>query len=46
MFPNDTLFMNLDTMVDTIGRKLMAGDVIELPHLEMIYYPTNAKMLP
>ena len=32
---NDTLFMgfHIDTMVDTIGRKLMAGDVIELPHL-------------
>ena len=32
---NDTLFINfhIDTMVSTIGRKLMAGDVIELPHL-------------
>ena len=32
---NDTLFMNfhIETMVSTIGRKLMAGDVIELPHL-------------
>jgi len=32
---SDTLFMgfHLDTMVETIGRKLMAGDVIELPHL-------------
>jgi hypothetical protein len=32
---NDTLFMNfhIESMVDTIGRKLMPGDVIELPHL-------------
>lgn len=32
---NDTLFMSfhMDTMVETLGRKLMAGDVIELPHL-------------
>ena len=32
---NDTLFINfhIDTMVSTIGRKLMAGDVLELPHL-------------
>ena len=32
---NDTLFINfhIETMVSTIGRKLMAGDVIELPHL-------------
>lgn len=32
---NDTLFINfhIDTMVSTLGRKLMAGDVIELPHM-------------
>jgi hypothetical protein len=32
---NDTLFMgfHIDTMVDVLGRKLMPGDVIELPHL-------------
>lgn len=32
---NDTLFMNfhLNEMVDRLGRKLMSGDVIELPHL-------------
>jgi hypothetical protein len=32
---NDTLFMNFHTesMVDAIGRKLMPGDVLELPHL-------------
>jgi len=32
---NDTLYMtfHINDMVDTIGRKLMSGDVIELPHL-------------
>ena len=32
---NDTLMMNfhIESMVETIGRKLMAGDVLELPHL-------------
>lgn len=32
---NDTLFMNfhIESMVEAIGRKLMPGDVIELPHL-------------
>jgi len=32
---NDTVFINfhIDTMMDTIGRKLMPGDVLELPHL-------------
>jgi len=32
---NDTLFMNfhIESMVQAIGRKLMAGDVLELPHL-------------
>lgn len=38
----DTLFMvfHLNDMVDTIGRKLMVGDVIELPHLKD-YYPLD-----
>ena len=33
---NDTLFMtvHINSSVETIGRKLMAGDVIELPHLK------------
>ena len=32
---NDTIFMNfhIESMVEAVGRKLMAGDVIELPHL-------------
>tara|TARA_B100000575_G_C23023268_1_gene589259 strand:+ start:18 stop:1085 length:1068 start_codon:yes stop_codon:yes gene_type:complete len=32
---NDTLFMNfhIESMVEAIGRKLMPGDVLELPHL-------------
>ena len=32
---NDTLFMNFHTesMVEAVGRKLMPGDVLELPHL-------------
>lgn len=32
---NDTLLMNfhIESMIDALGRKLMAGDVIELPHL-------------
>ena len=32
---NDNLFMtfHLNSMVDSLGRKLMPGDVIELPHL-------------
>jgi hypothetical protein len=32
---NDTLFMNfhIESMVESIGRKLMPGDVLELPHL-------------
>jgi len=33
---NDTLFMtvHINTSVQTVGRKLMPGDVIELPHLK------------
>jgi hypothetical protein len=32
---NDTMFMNfhIESMVSTLGRKLMPGDVLELPHL-------------
>lgn len=32
---NDTVFMNfhIESMVEAIGRKLMPGDVLELPHL-------------
>lgn len=32
---NDTVFMNfhIESMVSTLGRKLMPGDVLELPHL-------------
>jgi|TARA_B110000908_G_scaffold172387_1_gene239496 hypothetical protein len=32
---NDTLFMNfhLESMISAMGRKLMPGDVLELPHL-------------
>lgn len=32
---NQSVFMNfhIESMVDTLGRKLMPGDVIELPHL-------------
>lgn len=36
---SDTIFVSfhIKTMVDKIGRKLMAGDVIELPHLKDFY---------
>ena len=32
---NDTLYMtfHMNDMVETVGRKLMSGDVLELPHL-------------
>lgn len=38
----DTLFMvfHLNDMVETIGRKIMVGDVMELPHLKD-YYPLD-----
>lgn len=38
----DTIFLtvHLNDMVETMGRKLMIGDVIELPHLKD-YYPLN-----
>ena len=36
---NDTLFINfhMSDMIDMLGRKLMSGDVIELPHLKDFY---------
>jgi len=39
---NDTLFMTFhyNDMIDTFGRKLMNGDVLELPNLKD-YYPLN-----
>jgi hypothetical protein len=47
---NDTLFIafHYNNMIDTIGRKLMAGDVIEIPNLKD-YHPLDkslAKALP
>lgn len=40
---NDTLFMSFhfNDMIDTFGRKLMNGDVLEVPNLKD-YYPLNA----
>mgnify|MGYP000704687522 CR=1 FL=1 len=39
---NDTLFITFhyNAMIDTIGRKLMSGDVLELPNLKD-YHPLN-----
>jgi len=39
---NDTIFVTVhyNDMIDVVGRKLMVGDVIELPHL-MDYNPLN-----
>jgi hypothetical protein len=39
---NDTLYITFhyNDMIDTYGRKLMAGDVLELPNLKD-YYPLN-----
>ena len=39
---NDTIFITVhyNDMIDVVGRKLMVGDVIELPHL-MDYNPLN-----
>lgn len=36
---NDTLFMtiHINSSVETVGRKIMSGDVIELPHLKDEY---------
>ena len=46
---NDTLFITFhyNAMIDTFGRKLMSGDVIELPNLKD-YYPLGnvARALP
>ena len=38
----DTMFMvfHLNDMMDTLGRKIMVGDVMELPHLKD-YYPLD-----
>lgn len=40
---NDTIFLtvHINSSVKTIGRKIMSGDVIELPHLEDEYASNN-----
>jgi hypothetical protein len=42
---NDTLFITVhyNDMIDTIGRKLMVGDVVEIPNLKD-YNPLNAAL--
>ena len=42
---NDTLFLttHYNNMIDTIGRKLMAGDVLEIPNL-IDYHPLDASI--
>jgi len=42
---NDTIFMTFhyNTMIDTFGRKLMNGDVIEIPNLKD-YHPLNKEI--
>ena len=42
---NDTLFITFhyNDMIDTLGRKLMAGDVIEVPNLKD-YHPLNTNL--
>ena len=42
---NDTLYITFhyNDMIDTFGRKLMTGDVLELPNLKD-YYPLNANI--
>ena len=42
---NDTLFItfHFNDMIDTVGRKLMSGDVLELPTMAD-YYPLNANI--
>jgi len=42
---NDTLFINfhMSDMMDTLGRKLMNGDVLELPHLKD-FYPLDTSL--
>jgi hypothetical protein len=44
---NDTLFITFhyNDMMDTFGRKLMAGDVLEVPNLKD-FNPLNPSMLP
>lgn len=44
---NDTLFITFhyNDMIDTLGRKLMAGDVIEVPNLKD-WNPLNPNTLP
>jgi hypothetical protein len=44
---NDTLFITFhyNAMIDTVGRKIMSGDVLELPNLKD-YNPLNPNMLP
>lgn len=44
---NDTLFITFhyNSMIDTLGRKLMNGDVLELPNLKD-FNPLNPAMLP
>jgi len=44
---NDTLFITFhyNDMIDTFGRKLMVGDVLEIPNLKD-YNPLNPAMLP
>jgi len=42
---NDTLFItfHINTMIDVIGRKLMNGDVLELPNLKD-YFPLDSSL--
>lgn len=42
---NDTLFITFhyNDMIDTFGRKLMTGDVLEMPNLKD-YHPLNAQL--
>jgi len=44
---NDTLFIvfHLNDMIDRLGRKIMAGDVIELPHLQE-FFPLDSDIAP
>jgi hypothetical protein len=43
---NDTLFMTIpiNSSVKTLGRKIMSGDVIELPHLKDEYAENEAEL--
>lgn len=43
---NDTLYITFpyNKMIDTFGRKLMSGDVLELPNLKD-YYPLNSNIM-